>query len=184
MALCPTSPVVPYKRSKGKPGRPPRAAEGHFCAILPCLKLRFKNRPKGPGQPGGTCWYQDQPLLMPRILSISYDQVLLHTRELILAREGFEVESAVGFSAAVEACKNEEFDLVIMGHSIPSADKAAIITQLRAICDTPILALRRPNDAPLKTAEYSLDPGDPQAFISYVKEITSGKARRQSSPGK
>lgn len=114
---------------------------------------------------------------MPRILSISYDQALLHTRELMLSREGFEIESAVGFSAAVEACKKGQFDLVIMGHSIPPADKAAILKQLRAMCDTPILALRRPNEEPLKTAEYNLDSGDPQAFLTYVKEITNHKAQ-------
>ncbi len=95
----------------------------------------------------------------------------------MLSREGFEIESAVGFSAAVEACKKRQFDLVIMGHSIPPADKAAIITQLRAMCDTPVLALRRPNDAPLKTAEYNLDSGDPQAFLACVNEITNHKAR-------
>ena len=67
----------------------------------------------------------------------------------MLSREGFEMVSAVGFSAAIEACKQGQFDLVIMGHSIPSADKTAIITQLRAMCDTPVLALRRPNEAPL-----------------------------------
>jgi DNA-binding response OmpR family regulator len=114
---------------------------------------------------------------MPRILSISYDQALLHTRELMLSREGFEIASAVGFSAAIEACKQGQFDLVIMGHSIPPADKTAIITQLRAMCDTPVLALRRPNEEPLKSAEYNFDSGDPQSFLSYVKEITSGKAR-------
>jgi DNA-binding response OmpR family regulator len=114
---------------------------------------------------------------MARILSISYDKALLRTRELMLSREGFEIESAVGFTAAIEACKKGVFDLVIMGHSIPPADKATIITQLRAMCDTPILALRRPNDEPLKSAEYNLDPGDPQTFLSYVKEITNHKTR-------
>jgi DNA-binding response OmpR family regulator len=114
---------------------------------------------------------------MSRILSISYDKALLRTRELMLSREGFEIESAVGFSATIEACKKDQFDLVIMGHSIPPADKAAIITQLRAMCDTPILALRRPNDEPLKSAEYNLDSGDPQTFLSYVKAITNHKAR-------
>jgi DNA-binding response OmpR family regulator len=114
---------------------------------------------------------------MPRILSVSYDKALLHTRELMLSREGFEIVSAVGFSAAIEACKEGQFDLVIMGHSIPPADKSAIITQLRAMCDTPILALRRPNDAPLKTAEYNLDPGDPQSFLTCVREITNHKTR-------
>ena len=112
---------------------------------------------------------------MPRILSISYDEALLHTRELMLSREGFEVQSAVGFSAAIEACQMAQFDLVIMGHSIPPADKTAIITQLKATCDTPILALRRPNESPLKTAEYNLDSWDPQSFLSYVKEIMNHK---------
>jgi DNA-binding response OmpR family regulator len=114
---------------------------------------------------------------MSRILSISYDTALLRTRELMLSREGFAIESAVGFTATIAACKKGHFDLVIMGHSIPTADKAAIITQLRAMCDTPILALRRPNDEPLKSAEYNLDSGDPQTFLNYVKEITNHMAR-------
>ena len=112
---------------------------------------------------------------MPRILSISYDKALLHTRAMMLSREGFEVESAVGFTAAIQACKKGRFDLVIMGHSIPSEDKSAIVKQLRAVCATPVLALRRANEAPIKTAEYNLDSGDPQRFLSYVKEITNHK---------
>jgi CheY-like chemotaxis protein len=110
--------------------------------------------------------------IMASILSISYDQALLHTRELLLSHEGFKVESAVGFSAATRACENGKFDLVIMGHSIPPEDKTAIIGQLRAVCDTPILALRRPNEPTLKSAEYNLDSGDPERFLDYVKEIT------------
>ena len=108
---------------------------------------------------------------MPRILSISYDEALLQTRELMLSREGFEVESAVGFSAALHASEQRKFDLVIMGHSIPAEDKTAIIEQLRAVCNTPILALRKPNESPLKAAEYDLDSWDPQQFLSYIKEI-------------
>jgi DNA-binding response OmpR family regulator len=102
---------------------------------------------------------------------------LLQTRELMLSREGFEVVSAVGFSAAVDACENGKFDLVIMGHSIPSADQDFIIKQLKALSDAPILALRRPHDGPLPTAQYNLDPDDPERFLSYVKEITNHKRR-------
>jgi DNA-binding response OmpR family regulator len=117
---------------------------------------------------------------MPRILSISYDQALLHTRAMMLSGEGFEVESAVGFSAAIHACEKGKFDLMIMGHSIPTEDKAAIIKQLRAVCATPILALRRPNEPPLKAAEYNLDSGDPHRFLSYVKEITNQETQSAS----
>ena len=62
---------------------------------------------------------------MSRILSISYNVALLQTREIMLSREGFEVQSAVGFRAAVDACESGKFDLVIMGHSIPSADQTS-----------------------------------------------------------
>ena len=93
----------------------------------------------------------------------------------MLSRDGFEVESAVGFSAAVQACENRKFDLVIMGHSIPSADQTVIIKQLKALSDAPILALRRPHDGPLPNAQYNLDPDDPERFLGYVKEITNHK---------
>src|ERR1041385_3964543 len=114
---------------------------------------------------------------MARILSISYDQALLQTRELMLSREGFEVESAVGFSAAVQAAENGKFDLVIVGHSIPTADQTFIIKQVKALSDAVVLALRRPHDGHLPSAEYTLDPGAPERFLNYVKEITSHKGR-------
>jgi hypothetical protein len=37
--------------------------------------------------------------------------------------------------------------------------------------------LRRPNDPPVRTAEYNLDSGDPQRFLSYIKEITNHKTQ-------
>jgi len=93
----------------------------------------------------------------------------------MLSREGFEIESAVGFSAAVHACENGKFDLVILGHSIPTADQTFIIKQVKALSDASVLALRRPHDGPLEIAEHNLDPGDPERFLSYVKQITSHK---------
>ena len=109
---------------------------------------------------------------MQRILSISYDQALLQTRALLLSREGFEVESAVGFTAAIQACKKGTFDLVILGHSIPSEDKSAIVKQLKEVCVTPILALQRSNEPPVTAAEYNLDSSDPRRFLRYVRKIT------------
>ena len=112
---------------------------------------------------------------MPRILSISYDKALLHTRELLLSREGFEVKSVVGISAAIQACEKASFNLIIIGHSIPRQDKEAIVKQLRAMSPAPILSLRRPNESDLKSVEYSFDPGDPSGFLAYVKQIANSE---------
>lgn len=58
---------------------------------------------------------------MARIFSISYDQALLRTRELLLEQMGHSVASAEGFAQAFKLCNQDSgpFDLMILGHSIP-----------------------------------------------------------------
>jgi DNA-binding response OmpR family regulator len=91
-----------------------------------------------------------------RILSISYDASLLFTRKLLLEQMGYEVISAEGFAQAWEACEEgANFDLIILGHSIPAKDKEKIIAHLKEHCDSPILALLRSNETSVKGATQS-----------------------------
>lgn len=108
-----------------------------------------------------------------RILSISYDRSLLWTRQLLLEQLGFDVLSAEGFSQAWEAADNRknEFDLIILGHSIPPADKKAIVSHMRDSCSCPILALLRPYESPVSEAAMSIDAGDPHAFLNAVRKM-------------
>ena len=109
-----------------------------------------------------------------RILSISYDRSLLWTRELMLRQMGFEVVSAEGFVAALEACEapNVDFDLAILGHSIPAKDKERIISHFKQHCDAPILALLRPHEGAIQTATRSIE-AEPEKLIAAVREILS-----------
>jgi DNA-binding response OmpR family regulator len=68
---------------------------------------------------------------LARILSVSYDATLLHTRELLLVSEGHDVVSALGFHRGAEACRSGSFDLFILGHSIPQEDKLDLIGYFR-----------------------------------------------------
>ena len=108
-----------------------------------------------------------------RILSISYDRSLLWTRQLLLEQLGYEVVSAEGFAQAWDAAEDRKthFDLIILGHSIPPKDKAAIVQHMRDSCDCPILALLRPYESPVAEAGRSIDAGDPGAFLSAVKNM-------------
>jgi DNA-binding NtrC family response regulator len=119
-----------------------------------------------------------------RILSISYDESLLTTRQMILEQEGFEVVSAYGFAEASLVCKNNPtFDLIIMGHSMPRADKTALVDMLRPHCPAPVLSIRRHNDPPLPEAQFSVDSYDgPNALIATVKSALEMESRRASSP--
>src|ERR1700756_5372717 len=106
---------------------------------------------------------------MAHILSVSYDLTLLTTRELLLQQMGHTVTSVEGFARAFAACESgTKFDLLILGHSIPHDDKLAIIAKVKNTCDCPVLALLRPNEAPLPTAEHSTDSSDPRAFMEAV----------------
>src|SRR4051812_6616628 len=96
-----------------------------------------------------------------RILSISYDPVLLHTRQQILEKQGYCVLSAEGYSAAMKVCRNENFDAVGMGHSIPHEDKQMLLQEVRKNCNAPVVALLRSSEPPLNGAAESIDPISP-----------------------
>jgi DNA-binding response OmpR family regulator len=108
-----------------------------------------------------------------RILSISYDRSLLWTRQLLLEQLGYQVFSAEGFAQAWEAAENRNncFDLIILGHSIPPNDKKAIVAHMRDSCDCPILALLRPYESPVSEAAMSIDAGDPGGFLIAVRKM-------------
>jgi len=108
----------------------------------------------------------------PSILSISYDESLLRTREWLLRGAGFSVTSALGFTQAAAHCRNAGFDLVVVGHSIPQADRAALIQQVRTHNHTRILSLRRQGEGPVTEADHCVESSlGPDAFIEAVKTV-------------
>lgn len=109
---------------------------------------------------------------MAHVLSISYDVDLLRTRELLLRRMGHKVTSAEGFAQASRVCErhNGEFDLVVLGHSIPLDDKREIIEFLRAY-SCPVLALLRPNEEPAEHATRSVVADDPGDLLAAIEEL-------------
>lgn len=106
------------------------------------------------------------------ILSISYDEPLLVTREMLLEKEGYDVTSAFGFAAAMEICAaRHDFDLILMGHSMPQKDKTALVAVLRAHCSAPLLSILRHGDSPIPDAAFSVDSQDgPTSLLDVVKK--------------
>jgi CheY-like chemotaxis protein len=115
------------------------------------------------------------------ILSISYDQPLLVTRQMILEQAGFDVFSAFGFAEALEICKTRhDFDLILMGHSMPQKDKIALLKELRPRCQAPLLSILRHGDAPIQQAEYSVDSNDgPVALLAAVNTALKNSLPKQ-----
>lgn len=100
-----------------------------------------------------------------KILSVANDMSLASTREMLLSSAGFQVSSALTVGQAIQLCATEEFALVVIGHSIPRDHKQWLLKELRGHCATPILALRRPGEAPLIEADYTFDSTEGPALL-------------------
>ena len=66
-------------------------------------------------------------------------------------------------------CVECGFDLIIVGHTIPPEDKAALIKLVKSGCGSCILSLRRPDAEPLPEADYSTDRTDPEGLLEAVR---------------
>jgi DNA-binding NtrC family response regulator len=116
-----------------------------------------------------------------RILSVSYDDILLRTREMLLKTQGYEVVSALGFVTALQRCQQGNFDLFVLGHSIPYAEKQKMVETFRQVCPAPIISLRRnTGEQPVDGADYHIEP-DPEPLMQLVVRITSGAGEAQPS---
>jgi len=110
-----------------------------------------------------------------RILSVSYDEVLLRTRQMLLEREGYQVVSSYGFTSSLRHCKDGSFSLFILGHSIPQADKQELVRTFREYSDGPVISLLRTGEQLLDQADYHIQP-DPEPLLKLVGEVLARKS--------
>lgn len=107
-----------------------------------------------------------------RILSVSYDPSLSATRHLLLSSAGFQVSSVLTIEEAMRLCAAEPFDLIVLGHSIPLAQRQLLVETLRRHCDSPILALHRLGEPRLTGADHTFDSTlNPALLIETVSGI-------------
>src|SRR3954447_914610 len=116
---------------------------------------------------------------MAHILSVSYDETLLRTRELMLRGDAHRVVSAVGYHDGREACLRAHFDLCIIGHSIPKNDKLAIIKCFRE--NNPqalVIALTRAGEVRLPEVDTYINPGDPEELLRAIERVLHPHSER------
>lgn len=111
------------------------------------------------------------------ILSVSYDEALLRSRHAFLEWGGYKVTSALGFANALDGCKGGAFDLFILGHSIPSADKARLMKAFRSNSASPILSLWQQHEPIVENAEYLAFSDNPDELLRSVGTIFARRAQ-------
>jgi DNA-binding response OmpR family regulator len=108
---------------------------------------------------------------MKHILCVSYNDRLLIERGRLLEQQGYRVTSALGFKEAFAVCQGSAFDLVILGHSIPYADKKTLIENLRSSSATPVLSIWQHDGRVVDTAHYLGFSDKPDELLKSVSII-------------
>lgn len=118
-----------------------------------------------------------------KILSISANDALRLTRQLLLENAGYEVLSASSNLREVRAAARKlgKCDLVIIGHSLVPRVKrslAEVIRNVQPACPILELCLASPN---IQDAEFHLRGAEPEELLSTIHLILDKKARRSRS---
>jgi DNA-binding response OmpR family regulator len=93
------------------------------------------------------------------ILFVCGDQQVLQKGRQQLEHEGYYVTSIASFDEASDLCR-EQFDMVVIGQSLSAEDMRRFIREVHSVCLSPILALRQPEEAPVKEADYNITMSD------------------------
>ncbi len=76
---------------------------------------------------------------MAKVLCVSFDKTVSDSRVSALKQAGYTVVSTTYIDEAMKRLEGESFDLLILGHRFPWADKRDVALYAREKCDTPVL---------------------------------------------
>lgn len=92
--------------------------------------------------------------------------------------EGFKVEEAVDGMQAIEVCRKEEFDLIIMDVMMPELDGFSACKEIRKFSDTPIIMLSARGEEydkihgfELGSDDYVVKPFSPKELMMRVNAV-------------
>jgi CheY-like chemotaxis protein len=108
---------------------------------------------------------------MRHILLVSYDVALLNTRQFLLESSGYAVTSAAEFDEALQKCKAGGYDLAIIGHSVPTTHRQALLGHVSRYCPTPVVALVRPGSCAVHEVDVSVDGNRPELLLAAIEQV-------------
>jgi CheY-like chemotaxis protein len=74
-----------------------------------------------------------------KVLCVSFDKTVSDSRCAILRQGGYAVTAITSIEEALQLLGREKFDLVVIGHRFPKANKQAVAAQAREQRKTPVL---------------------------------------------
>jgi CheY-like chemotaxis protein len=112
------------------------------------------------------------------VLSVSFDPMILETRNLLLRSVGYIVVPAVSIRETIHLFRDGDFDLVILCHTLSLTDRERLTSFIRAsgsripiVCVSETAAGER-----IASADATLDK-DPAAFLGTLEDLLSKRSK-------
>jgi DNA-binding NtrC family response regulator len=119
------------------------------------------------------------------ILSISRDERLLRTRQMVLESAGWQVVPAMETDEALRRFQEQGFDVVVLGHSIPSSERIWLAQTMKSIrSNVPIVmvCIQGDNTFSTKFADARVGSLDgPVVLINAIRRLTASADKKQHS---
>ena len=117
---------------------------------------------------------------MPRILSISFDNLTGIARNVLLAHAGYAVSPATSTARAFELLDLWQFNLVIIGDTVPEAERRLLFLEIKRKFDLPIMLMDSGEPDPLMRARAHIDANaTSDQLMQAVAAIVPIKASRK-----
>ena len=126
---------------------------------------------------------------MARILVVDDEENIRNIIKKYAVFEGYSVAEASNGMEAVERCRNERFDIIIMDIMMPELDGFSACREIRKTCDTPVIMLSargeeydRIHGFELGSDDYVVKPFSPRELMMRVEAIlkrSSGQGRQE-----
>ena len=115
---------------------------------------------------------------MPKILVVDDEFRIRQIIRKYAEFEGYSVEEAVDGMQAIEICRKNQFDLIIMDVMMPELDGFSACREIRKFCDTPIIMLSARGEEydkihgfELGSDDYVVKPFSPKELMMRVGAV-------------
>lgn len=127
---------------------------------------------------------------MPKILVVDDEFRIRQIIRKYAEFEGYEVEEAVDGMQAIEVCRKNKFDLIIMDVMMPELDGFSACREIRKFCDTPIIMLSARGEEydkihgfELGSDDYVVKPFSPKELMMRVGAVIKRSGSSEKKQG-
>ena len=128
---------------------------------------------------------------MPRILVVDDEFRIRQIIRKYAEFEGYEVEEATDGMQAIEICRKERFDLIIMDVMMPELDGFSACREIRKFCKTPIIMLSARGEEydkihgfELGSDDYVVKPFSPKELMMRVGAVIKRAGKSEEAAKK